>query len=245
MKIKFSYIASALISILLCAVMLCGAILPIAAEETELPSLNYCNPNIESGATLSAYDLYTALLDTTPTAGETLYWQTSDLTLKYTDSIPDACIDTHYDGDLGILDITLLPYTYHAANGAELTWLPQSLFLEGTQYELISNNGTYKAHIENCFYSGDFDMQVDYTCQVEIPKEIVSALRNEAYTAGADAYELIQDYNQKLAVYEALVEMQNKWDAYEKWEEALKKVVKPRFVDINLKALSLGYNYAE
>jgi indolepyruvate ferredoxin oxidoreductase beta subunit len=32
---------------------------------------------------------------------------------------------------------------------------------------------------------------------------------------------------------------------YEKWEEALKTVVKPKFIDINLKAFALGYNYSE
>ena len=44
MKTKRSYIASALVSILLCAVMLCGAILPMSAESREIPSLDYSNP---------------------------------------------------------------------------------------------------------------------------------------------------------------------------------------------------------
>ncbi len=219
MKTKLSYIASALLSFLLCAVMLCGAVLPAMAEEAGLPSLDYYNPNIESTAVLSGYDLYTALLDNAPTAGESLYWQESDLALKYTDFIPDSCIDTQYDGDDGVLDITLLPYSYQAANGATLTWVPQKLFLEGQAYDLTPGEGIYTAHIENCFYSGDFDMQVDYICQVEIPREIVSRLRHEAYEQGYAAHLLMENYRQQLTVYEALLEMQNKWDAYEKWEE--------------------------
>lgn len=219
MRTKFRYAVSALVSFLLCAVLLCGTVLSAATEETETSALDFYNPNIENVAQLSAYDLYTALLDRDPTAGETLYWQKSDIVLNYTSFLPDNCIDTQYDGDKGVLDITLLPYSYQAANGTDMTWTPQRLFLAGETYDLVSHGDYYTAHIENCFYSGDFDMQVDYTCQVEIPKEIVSTLRHEAYQKGSAALVLMQDYRQKLAVYEALVEMQNKWDAYEKWEE--------------------------
>ena len=84
MKTKLGYAATALLSLILCAVMLCGAVLPAMAEEEELPSLDYSNPNIESTASLSAYQLYTALLDSAPTAGETLYWQQSEINLTYT-----------------------------------------------------------------------------------------------------------------------------------------------------------------
>ena len=219
MKTKLGYATTALLSLILCAVMLCGAVLPAMAEEEELPSLDYSNPNIESTASLSAYQLYTALLDSAPTAGETLYWQQSEINLTYTSLIPDGCIDTQYDGDNGVLDITLLPYTYHAANGSDVTWVPQKLFLEGKGYEVIPGDGIYTAHIENCFYSGDFDVQVDYVCQIQIPREVVYALRHEAYQKGEAALSLMETYRQKLAVYEAFIAQQNKWDSYEKWEE--------------------------
>ena len=219
MKIKLGYAASALVSFLLCAVMLCGAVIPTVADGGALPSLDYSNPNIESSASLSAYDLYTVLLDTVPTQGEVLYLQSSQMSLQYTDQIPDGCIDTQYDGDKGVLDVTLLPYSYHATNGAEVTWVPKKLYLEGVGYEVIAGDGIYAAHIENCVYSGDFDMQVDYACEIQIPREVVYALRHDAYQKGYDAHLLMEDYRQKLSVYEALVEMQNRWDAYEKWEE--------------------------
>ena len=219
MKTKLGYAASALMSILLCAAMLCGAVIPTLADGGALPSLDYSNPNIENTVTLSACDLYTVLLNTTPTAGEALYWQASQLNLQYTDQIPDGCIDTQYDGDRGVLDVTLLPYTYHAANGAEVTWVPHKLYLEGVGYEVVPLDGIYTAHIENCVYSGDFDMQVDYVCEIQIPREVVYALRHDAYQKGYDAHLLMEDYRQKLSVYEALVEMQNRWDAYEKWDE--------------------------
>lgn len=219
MKTKLSYTVSAILSFFLCVVMLCGTVLPAIAEEVELPSLDYHNPSLESTATLSAYELYTALLGEPSTEGEKLYWQTSDLALTYTKFIPDSCIDTRYDGDRGVLDITLYSYSYLAANGTEITWIPSVLFLEGQAYAVTANGSYYTSHIENCFHSGDFDMQVDYVCQIEIPREVVSVLRHEAYQEGYDALTLMNEYRKKLNVYEALVEMQNKWDAYEKWEE--------------------------
>ena len=54
MKTRLSYAASALLSLLLCAVMLCGTVLPITAQQNELPSLDYSNPAIESQKSISA-----------------------------------------------------------------------------------------------------------------------------------------------------------------------------------------------
>ena len=227
MKTKFTYIASALISLLLCAAMLCGAILPTVADEKELPSLDYRNESIETTKTLSAYELYSMLLaqtspegtTQTPTEGEKLYWEGSDLCFSYTDFVPDSCIDTFYDSEKAALYITLLPYTYTAANGVEVTWIPSKLFLDGEVVAFTHDGDVYTARIADRYHSKESDLKVDYTWQVEIPLEVVSALRQDAYNQGYPAYELMKDYRQKLAIYEELVQMQNKWDAYEKWEE--------------------------
>ena len=165
MSTKCKYAASALLSLLLCIVMLGGSVLGVAAEGNELPSLEYHNPTMESTVTLSAYDLFTRLLDRTATEGEKLYWESDELSLTYTDFIPDSSINTQYDGDNGILKVTVTPYTYEAANGSLVTWIPETVTLEGKEYSLVEENGSYTAQIGNCFYSGDFDMQVDYTCQ--------------------------------------------------------------------------------
>lgn len=227
MRTKFSYVASALVSFLLCAAMLCGAILPAAADEAGLPSLDYRNESIETTTTLSAYELYSMLLEQTapdgttqtPTMGEKLYWEGSDICFSYTDFVPDSCIDTFYDSEKAALYITLLPYTYTATNGAEVTWIPSQLFLDGEAIAIVNDGDVYTARVADRYHSQDSDLRVDYTWQVEIPREIISALRQDAYNKGYPAYELMKDYRQKLAVYEELVEMKNKWDAYEKWED--------------------------
>lgn len=220
MKTKFTYIASALISLLLCAVMLCGTIFSATADGAGMPSLNYNNPAIDNPITLSAYDLYTMLLkDRTPTAGEKMYLESSDVQFSYTDFIPESCIDTQYDGDRGVLYVTITPYTYHAANGSDVTWIPQSVIFKGQTYSLINSNDTYSTTISNCYETGDFYMQVGFSWKVELPKEIISHLRQEAYDKGYAAHLVMEDYRAELAEYQSLVDIKNKWDAYIQWEE--------------------------
>ncbi len=219
MRTKFSYTASALLSFLLCAVMLCGAVLPSSAESRDLPSLDYSNPTIESTASLSAYDLYKALLARTPTEGETLYWKAHELSLTYANFIPDSCIDTQYDGELGILNVIVSPYTYEAVNGALVTWIPESFNLDGKHYSLNEANGVYVARIDNCFYSGDFDMQVAYGCEIEIAQSVLQTLLTEAYEKGTDALSEMNVYRKELEAYNALVAEHNAYNSYIKWEE--------------------------
>ena len=100
MRTKLKYAVSALLSLILCTAMLCGSILPTAAKETDLPSLNYSDSKLESGnKTLSVEALYNALLNRDPTDGETLYWQAKKLSLTYSDNIPSSRIDTHYENE--------------------------------------------------------------------------------------------------------------------------------------------------
>ncbi len=217
MKAKRIYIGSALVALVLCAAMLCSAILPVAGEET-LPSLEYHNPTMENNVTLSAADLYELLLEKTPTEGEALYWAESDLTMTYTPFVPTSRISTEYDGANGILQVFVRPYTYLAANGAEVTWNPTNLLLDGESHDLQLRDDVYVAVIENCFYSNDFSMKVDYEWQVEISKDVIAALRNDAYEKGNAAHEEMETYRNELMVYNNLVEMHRKWDEYEKWE---------------------------
>ena len=219
MRSKCKYAASALLSLLLCAMMLCGTVLPIVAEEAEISPLDYSNPTMENVSSLSAYDLYTALLDRTPTEGEKLYWQAHEISLQYTDFVPDSGINTDYDGDNGVLHVTVDSYSYTAANGAVVTWIPESFQLDGKSYGLHEQNGVYVGQVDNCFYSANFRMEVAFGCQIEISREIMQALRNEAYTEGYSAFEQMKRYEAQLEVYEALLQEHNHYDAYEKWEK--------------------------
>ena len=219
MKTKRSYIASALLSILLCAVMLCGAILPLSAESREIPSLNYSNPAVESAVTLSAGDLYQILLGRTPTEGELLYWSANELALSYSDFIPSSSVDTQYDGDKGTLDVIVTPHIYTAVNGAVVKWIPESFKLEDDRYTLREQNGVYVAQVENCFHSGDFDMQVEYGCEIEISQSIIQSLASEAYEIGNLAVEEMNTYRAQVEEYAALVAAHKAYNEYTQWEE--------------------------
>ena len=216
MRTKLRYTVSALLSLLLCIVMLCGTVLPATAEEASLPSLDYSNPAIDSSESLSVSELYNALLNRMPTEGETLYWQAKAFSLQYNDSIPNDRIDTNYDNE--ILDVTVAPYAYVAANGATVTWIPTSIKLETVngeweQHSLTEQNGVYTAQI-SCKYSGDFDMKVAYTCEIAIAGSIVEALHNEAYREGTNALSLMTIYQGEKDKYDKYVADQEAFDNY-------------------------------
>lgn len=214
---KGMYICSAMVALLLCVAVLSGTVFSVAGAQT-LPSLEYHNPTIENKATLSAVQLYELLLQQEPTAGEALYWKSSDLSLTYTDFVPESRISTDYDGDLGILKVTVWPYIYAAANGATVTWIPTGLTIDGKDYVLQASDGSYTMQVENCFHSVDFQMQVYYECQIEIHKDVVAALRQEAYEKGYAAHEEMETYRQALKVYNNILDAHERWEAYEQWE---------------------------
>jgi hypothetical protein len=237
MKTKLSYIVSALISLVLCAAMLCGAVFSATADGVGMPSLNYDNPAIDNPIVLSAYDLYTMLLEGgTPTAGEKMYLESSDVQLTYTDFIPESCINTQYDGERGVLYVTVIPYTYHAANGSDVTWIPKNVVFNEKTYSLINSNDVYSTTISNCYETGDFHMQVEFSWRVELPKEIISHLCQEAYEKGYAAHLLMEDYRKELADYQALVDIKENWDAYIQWEEDYANYVVQKAIYDELKA---------
>lgn len=231
MRTKLGYAVSALLSFLLCAVLLCGTVLPTAAAEAELPSLNYSNPTMANNKSLSAYELYLALLDRVPTEGETMYWQGSDFSLTYSDAIPESSINTEYSSDTETLMVSVSPYTYTAANGVTVSWIPQSIELEtvdGTwkKYSLTKQeSGTYDVKIEGCVYSGDFGVKVFYTCDIVIARSIVKKLLTEAYNEGNAAWELMKEYEAKKLAYDTFVNEQAFYEQYIQQKEAYENYI--------------------
>ena len=231
MKTKLGYTVSALLSLFLCAVMLCGAVLPTVAEEVELPSLDYSNPAIENSKSFSVQDLYHILLEREPTQGEALYWQAQELSLTYNDSIPNSSINTYYTNE--VLDVTVAPYVYTATNGAVVTWVPETIKLETAkgdweEYILTEQNGVYAAQI-SCKYSGDFEMKISYGCKITVPGSILTALREDAYLVGANALAQMMVYENEKALYDAKYAQYEKeqaaYEAYVRQKEAYEKYV--------------------
>lgn len=79
----------------------------------------------------------------------------------------------------------------------------------------------------------------------EYPKDIESKLCAVADTVAVDALSLAQEAGNAKAVNVVLMGVLAKSSEipYENWVETLKTTVPPKFLDVNLKAFELGYNY--
>ena len=80
---------------------------------------------------------------------------------------------------------------------------------------------------------------------VEYPADILTEVSEKVKVDSLDALSLAEQAGSPRAVNIVLMgRLARQLDIpTEKWENALKSVVKPQFVDINLKAFELGYNY--
>ncbi|MBQ1978182.1 MAG: indolepyruvate oxidoreductase subunit beta [Ruminococcus sp.] len=80
----------------------------------------------------------------------------------------------------------------------------------------------------------------------QYPSQVLSELSEKVKVDALDALSLAEEAGSSRAVNIVLMgRLARQLDIpYDKWEEALRQVVKPKFIDINLKAFALGYNYA-
>ena len=85
------------------------------------------------------------------------------------------------------------------------------------------------------------------TGAAEYPENILDELSEKVKVDALDALSLATEAGSSKAVNIVLMgRLARQLDIpYEKWEDALRLVVKPKFIDINLKAFALGYNYSE
>lgn len=79
----------------------------------------------------------------------------------------------------------------------------------------------------------------------QYPSDILEELSQKVKVLALDALSLAQQAGSSRAVNIVLMgRLARQLDIpRDKWEQALKSVVKPQFVDINLKAFELGYNF--
>ena len=159
---KRTYFSSrtVLISCALCVLLLLGAVVPAFAGETA-KSLHYGIEGRENNTVLSVTDLYSKLFTHTPTAAEKVYLESTGITMQYNALIPDNRISTFYDSENGTLDVQIYPYVYTAANGEQVTWIPQRARINGTTFVLTENEGVYAFRLTDVFYSTNFPMEVD------------------------------------------------------------------------------------
>lgn len=145
------------------------------------------------------------------------------LTVSYPKSAPTSYVEVeHHEGTL---TVTAHIYTYVAADGTRLTWIPATVTVGGVQCELSS------ASAEGDAYSAEMPaaempdaVSVSYCASLALSAEAVNAALSQAYGDGAYyAYvEAMADYDESLAAYKSyLVEKQIYDELYEAYRAYL------------------------
>ena len=215
---RFTYPIGTVTAFFMCLVLLITTALPIVAEGTTVSSLDFGIAERENNKTVDASELYEALLGRAPTAGEDAYLQTTGIVMVYNDLVPDSRVSTDYNGDTGVLSVSVLPYTYTAANGESVTWIPTGARIGGMDVVLTKNGDAYTGALENIWYSEDFDMEVDYEWRITVPADVVKELATSAYQTGQYAIEQTAEYDRLLSAYWEQMERHEAWKGYTEWQ---------------------------
>lgn len=215
MKSRRKHIILALCACVLALCSLCGSV--FAVGKTADP-FDYGRAGVGSNETLDALTVFERLFGTPTTEAERTYLdELSTVTLTYNSAIPDSQINTVYDKDASALDVTLSAYTFTAANGAVVSWIPKRAHFEDLNADFVLRDGVYScrfSHLEN-YVTGDFEMSVDFIWTAELPAEAASALLNEAYQTGYTAlHGQILPYEQAYADYTKELNAYLAWQAY-------------------------------
>ncbi len=219
MKRRLRYIVTCCVTLLLCGVMLAGALQP-AASAKDVGVLDYGIPSMESNSILLPSEMFEELFGQAPTDVEKAYLdQLSGISFTYNSALPaDSLISTDYSSADGTLQVTLIPYTYTASNGASVTWIPQRVSIEGREAALTLVEDHYECHFDQLFHSDDFSLNVDFSWSVELPVAFTDHLWTSAYEAAGETLEVLDAHADELAIYEAA---KNKYLAYKAYVESV------------------------
>ena len=218
MKRKLQYgMATAVALLLLLATLATSA---LAGGASAGQSLHFGIAGMASNKTMSASELFEALLGTSPTASERAYLdELSGISFYYNDTVPDSEIETSYNGEAGTLSLSMKPYSFVAANGTTVIWIPTYAELNGQKVEFQnSDGGVYRAVLDGLFHTDDFDVKISLYAEIEVGASDVDRLLLASGEAAADALTVIEDYE---AAYAVWAEENQKWLAYRAYLEAV------------------------
>ncbi len=204
------------ISLLLCVLMLAGLSPAANAAGEGISPYDYSASGAGSVAVVDAATLFEHFFGTAPTEEEKAYLnQASGLSLRYSDLIPDDVISTEYNGETGVLEVIVPVYSYIAANGVAVEWVPVTARLEQKTQDFVPGENDYRCRFEGLLYSDDFDLKVDFEWRPMIKAETADLLLTSPFAAGSKALELIADYEERLLrPYLAALEKYNVYMAY-------------------------------
>ena len=214
MKRRLRYIIASGVAVLLLLATLGTAVL--AATESKNDPLHFGILGMGSNETMAASVLFERLFGEAPTANEAAYLdRLSGITFTYNDAIPDSVVSTSYNGEAGTLELSMPPYSFVAANGATVSWIPAKATLDGQTVAFsLDDAGKYSAVLSGLFHSDDFDVKISLAAEIEVPAESVDALLTGSYEAAEDSLAIIRAYEAEYAVWYAANEKFLAYQAY-------------------------------
>lgn len=227
MKRTYKTILQTGLSLLLCALMLAGVSPMASAAEKGTSPFDYSTSGAGSITTIDASDLLERFFGISATDAEKAYLnQASGLSLRYSDLIPSEVISTEYNGDTGTLLVSVPTYSYLAANGVRVEWVPTSACLEGKTETFSWSGSDYRCSFSGLLYSDDFDLSVSFAWSAEIGAEAADLLLTRPWTDGNEALRIIEAYERdELNPYLVALEAYNVYTAYLQavadWEQYL------------------------
>lgn len=233
------------------ALLLClSAILGLTTAQaggTATDPLDFGISDMKTNQALTASELFGRLFDEALTTNEVAYLDgLSGISFVYNDAIPDSIVTTKYNGDNGTLRITLPSYRYVATNGTAVEWTPIKATIGSKSGTFTSSSDKYVCELDGLFYSGDFDVQIDFSWSATVPSTSVDRLLTATYTNAEIALKEIREYESTLAAFN---EAKAKYQAYEAYLEAAEayrqyaEVDKPAYDQAYAEYLTLKAKY--
>ena len=212
MKKKLRSLALVATAMLLGVAILFGTALQAAAPTDLTDAWDFGKENVESNRTLSPSTLWEMLLGRAPSDVEKDWLDNlSGISLTYNSVIPDSLVETDYNGDAGILNVSVTPYTYQASNGSTVVWIPKKAKLESREMNLSQEGSRYICQFDNVLYSGNFEIDVDFAWSVMLPADEIDTFLSSPYQAAQNALNAILEHENALADFN---ERKAKYDAY-------------------------------
>ncbi len=102
-----------------------------------------------------------------------------DVSIKYDTGITSSYVLTEYDN--GTLTVRAYEYTYTAADGTSVAWIPSSVSLADAPTYFTAGDDEYVAVLFDVPSEDELAVYVDYTLDVSVPRDTLNRLLNFAF----------------------------------------------------------------
>lgn len=189
--------------LLFVCLLFCTTLLPTAGAFDGFDG-DFSRPGSSSTVTVGAEDVLSALgYSVTDTESDYLT-SCVPVWLRYEDKISTETVTPHFVG--GVLTVYVRPYTYLAANGESVTWIPTEVTVADRTEPCVLSEDAYIAVFSGVTEDLSLVATVRYETTFRIPKASVAALANltyeEAVTVKENYDAAMRDYREEKTAYD-------------------------------------------